>query len=223
MSAVVKSARRAPSRRAQPSIAPAGATVRSEEPAAACSAGQRSAPAPVPRWSTSTIRRRRATGPSRARTRVAKGTPGCPGPPVSATSVPSGAVAAPWTATLSRSVPATRPERSSGTASVEHVKPLAPAHGAAPVRRGAGPSGAVAVRAVVAAWWPPPQPARTTRSGAPSRVRAPTARQSRMAGKSTTSRSECRPVRSMTSRSMPSPRPPVGGIPCSSASTKTSS
>ena len=39
----------------------------------------------------------------------------------------------------------------------------------------------------------------------------------RMAGKSTTSRIERRPVSTITSRSIPMPIPPVGGIPYSSA------
>jgi hypothetical protein len=47
--------------------------------------------------------------------------------------------------------------------------------------------------------------------------------QSRMAGKSTISRIERLPVIRRTSRSMPSPMPPVGGIPCSSAWTNASS
>ena len=46
---------------------------------------------------------------------------------------------------------------------------------------------------------------------------------SRMAGKRTTSRIELRPVRSIASRSIPMPIPPVGGMPCSSAATNTSS
>ena len=45
----------------------------------------------------------------------------------------------------------------------------------------------------------------------------------RIAGKSTTSRIELCPVRTITRRSMPSPTPPVGGMPCSSASMKSSS
>jgi len=45
----------------------------------------------------------------------------------------------------------------------------------------------------------------------------------RIAGNKTTSRSERAPVRIITRRSIPSPAPPVGGIPCSSASTKPSS
>jgi hypothetical protein len=45
----------------------------------------------------------------------------------------------------------------------------------------------------------------------------------RIAGKSTTSRMLRRPVKTMTSRSMPIPMPPVGGIPCSSAWMKASS
>jgi hypothetical protein len=47
--------------------------------------------------------------------------------------------------------------------------------------------------------------------------------QSRMAGKSTISRIERCPVIRRTNRSIPIPMPPVGGIPCSSAWTKTSS
>jgi hypothetical protein len=39
----------------------------------------------------------------------------------------------------------------------------------------------------------------------------------RIAGKSRTSRSVFAPVSSITRRSIPSPTPPVGGIPCSSA------
>ena len=49
------------------------------------------------------------------------------------------------------------------------------------------------------------------------------ARQERIAGKSTISRRLRAPVSIMTSRSIPSPTPPVGGIPYSSASTNTSS
>ena len=41
----------------------------------------------------------------------------------------------------------------------------------------------------------------------------------RIAGNSTTSRIECRPLRIITSRSIPMPMPPVGGMPCSSACT----
>ena len=41
--------------------------------------------------------------------------------------------------------------------------------------------------------------------------------QSRIAGNSTTSRRLLAPVNSITSRSMPRPTPPVGGIPASSA------
>jgi hypothetical protein len=47
--------------------------------------------------------------------------------------------------------------------------------------------------------------------------------QSRIAGNSTTSRIERTPVSTITSRSIPIPIPPVGGIPCSSACTNTSS
>ncbi len=43
------------------------------------------------------------------------------------------------------------------------------------------------------------------------------------AGNSTTSRIECFPVSTIVRRSMPRPRPPVGGMPCSSAWTNTSS
>jgi hypothetical protein len=46
---------------------------------------------------------------------------------------------------------------------------------------------------------------------------------SRMAGNRTTSRMLVRPVSSITRRSMPIPMPPVGGMPCSSASTYASS
>ena len=52
---------------------------------------------------------------------------------------------------------------------------------------------------------------RSTAAGGPAQVR--------IAGKSTTSRIELRPLRIITSRSMPTPMPPVGGIPCSSART----
>jgi hypothetical protein len=48
-------------------------------------------------------------------------------------------------------------------------------------------------------------------------------RQSRIAGKSTISRIEWWPVIRRTNRSMPTPMPPVGGMPCSRAWTKTSS
>jgi hypothetical protein len=57
-------------------------------------------------------------------------------------------------------------------------------------------------------------------------TRAPARRvaaQSRMAGNSTTSRIDCEPVSSITSRSIPMPIPPVGGIPCSSAARNASS
>ena len=47
--------------------------------------------------------------------------------------------------------------------------------------------------------------------------------QSRIAGNSTTSRIDSRPVSSITRRSIPSPTPPVGGMPCSSAWTNSSS
>ncbi len=46
---------------------------------------------------------------------------------------------------------------------------------------------------------------------------------SRRAGNSTTSRIECTPARTISNRSIPSPRPPVGGMPCSSARRKSSS
>ena len=45
----------------------------------------------------------------------------------------------------------------------------------------------------------------------------------RIAGNSSTSRRLSAPVSIITRRSMPRPTPPVGGIPCSSASTKASS
>ena len=47
--------------------------------------------------------------------------------------------------------------------------------------------------------------------------------QVRIAGNSTTSRRLLAPVSIITRRSIPRPTPPVGGIPCSSASTKASS
>ena len=52
----VEARARGPSARAHASTAPRGGTVRSEVPIARCSAGQRSAPAPVPRWSSMTSR-----------------------------------------------------------------------------------------------------------------------------------------------------------------------
>ena len=60
--------------------------------------------------------------------------------------------------------------------------------------------------------------------GKRSRVRgSATGSGSRSAGNSTTSRIERRPHSSITSRSMPRPTPPVGGMPCSSAARKGSS
>jgi hypothetical protein len=47
--------------------------------------------------------------------------------------------------------------------------------------------------------------------------------QSRIAGNSTTSRIDLRPVSTITSRSIPMPTPPVGGMPCSSAWMNASS
>ena len=52
-------------------------------------------------------------------------------------------------------------------------------------------------------------------AGGPARG---SAQASRIAGNSTTSRIDGRPVSSITRRSMPMPMPPVGGIPSSSAS-----
>ena len=110
-----------------------------------------------------------------------------------------------------------RPEWSSGTTSVEHVKPGAFGHGCEPVRRGAGAGGrglrGLAVdRGVVGAWRRPcPRPphaaiATATAMTAARRIGA----QSRIAGNSTTSRIVRLPVSSITSRSMPMPIPPVG-------------
>ena len=45
----------------------------------------------------------------------------------------------------------------------------------------------------------------------------------RIAGKRITSRRLFAPVSIITSRSIPTPTPPVGGIPCSSASANASS
>ena len=120
-----------------------------------------------------------------------------------------------------------RPEWSSGTTSVEQVKPVALSHGCETVRRGAGPAGgaccaglraAVLVeRAVPLRRRRPlprtPSPRAATAMTAARRIGA----QSRIAGKSTTSRIVRLPVSSITSRSMPMPMPPVGGSPCSSA------
>jgi hypothetical protein len=132
-----------------------------------------------------------------------------------------GASALSATATGKRSSPGARPEWSSGTVSDEQVKPRAPRHGCAAVRR-AGAAGLLAGRAaavVVASSLPPPRP---PPQAAAARAMAITAArrigdQSRMAGKSTTSRIERLPVSSMTRRSTPMPMPPAGGRPCSSA------
>ena len=62
-------------------------------------------------------------------------------------------------------------------------------------------------------------PRRVRHRPRPARAAADAGRQSRIAGKSTTSRIVSRPVSSMTRRSMPMPMPPVGGMPCSSART----
>ena len=107
----------------------------------------------------------------RARWRGMKSTPPCPGPPVRATSTPLGASALSAAATARRRSPGVRPEWSSGTTSVEHVKPVALSHGCEPVRRGAGPAGGACCASLVAAAVlvveravslpPPPHPATT--------------------------------------------------------------
>src|SRR6185437_19034 len=66
-------------------------------------------------------------------------------------------------------------------------------------------------------------PCRRLSRSLPTGPAAPGRPQSRIAGKRTTSRIEERPVRSMTSRSIPRPTPPVGGMPCSNASRNSSS
>src|SRR3954468_1243292 len=77
----------------------------------------------------------------RTRERATKLTPPCPGPPVRATSTPLGASALSAAATARRRSPGVRPEWSSATTSVEHVKPFASSHGCETVRRGGGPAG----------------------------------------------------------------------------------
>ena len=60
--------------------------------------------------------------------RGSSGSPACPGPPASKSSTPRGAFLLVDAATASLSLPFRRPEWSSGTVSVEHVKPETPRH-----------------------------------------------------------------------------------------------
>src|SRR6478672_10323929 len=115
----------------------------------------------------------------RARERGTKATPPCPGPPVRLTSTPLGAFGLSAAATASRRSPGVRPEWSSGTSSVEHVKPFALSHGCETVRRGGGPAGgdcclaltAALVECVVAPPPPPPPHAAIARATAMRAVR----------------------------------------------------
>src|SRR3954470_9526712 len=101
----------------------------------------------------------------RTRERATKSTPPCPGPPVRATSTPLGASALSAAATARRRSPGVRPDWSSPTSSVEHVKPFASSHGCETVRRGGGPAGGdccLGLGAALVEWallpLPPPPP-----------------------------------------------------------------
>ena len=99
MSVVAKNRRFGPSRAAHARTAAAVGGVRSEEPISRCSAGQRSAPRPVPRWSIVTTRTPGKSAATRGRIGIADS----PGPPLRNTT--AGPRRGPVCATRSRSVP----------------------------------------------------------------------------------------------------------------------
>src|SRR6266702_5291657 len=114
--------------------------------------------------------------------RPMNGTPGCPGPPVSSTSTPRGALASLPAATRRPSRPPTRPEWSIGTDSVEQVNPGAQEHGPEPVRRAAAAAGGLAWLVVAPAPGPVvPSPPAAPDPGDPPDVHAATSATSRTA------------------------------------------
>src|SRR5215472_7734870 len=149
VSAVAKYLRLGPTVAAHERTAAGVGTARSDAPISRCSAGQFSAPSPVPRWSNITSLYPRSAGPRRPASRGANGTLGWPGPPVRRTRTPRGAVAISDTATRSDSRPGAGPNGSSRTLSVPQLNPGIPGHGRtalSPVRLSAepGPAGPVA-------------------------------------------------------------------------------
>ena len=133
VSAVAKYLRSGPMAAAQERTAAAAGTVRSDAPICRCSAGQSSAPAPVPRWSNITIRYPRRARPSRLAIRGTNGIPGSPGPPVRNSSTPRGAAATSDTATRSDSRPGAAPDGSSRTLSDPQLNPAISGQGRTPI------------------------------------------------------------------------------------------